>query len=160
MSVQRAVWGCRSCISLAALARGAGEVCVLSLGIALLCLSTQHASCSPSSRTAFHQQGAEIFTGTRCICVSEAGFTLRALLEGAVLIPLPVCETRLSHLCSVLWYYSWWTEGAGGFSSSRFCWFPVCCFIPGARCCTEEYRRVYPRAAVKGSPVGVAASSS
>ena len=60
---------------------------MLSLGIALLCLSTQHASCSPSNRTAFHQQGAEIFTGTRCICVSEAGFTLRALLEGAVLIP-------------------------------------------------------------------------
>ncbi len=60
---------------------------MLSLGIALLCLSTQHASCSPSNRTAFHHQGAVIFTGTRCICVSEAGFTLRALLEGAVLIP-------------------------------------------------------------------------
>ena len=60
---------------------------MLSLGIALLCLSTQHASCSPSSRTAFRQQCAEIFTGTRCICVSEAGFTLRALLDKAVLIP-------------------------------------------------------------------------
>ena len=60
---------------------------MLSLGIALLCLSTQHASCSPSCRTAFHHQGAVIFTGTRCICVSEAGFTLRALLDEAVLIP-------------------------------------------------------------------------
>ena len=60
---------------------------MLSLGVALLCLSTQHALCSPSSRTAFHHQGAVIFTGTRCICVSEAGFTQRALLEGAVLIP-------------------------------------------------------------------------
>ena len=59
---------------------------MLSLGIALLCLSTQHASCSPSNRTAFHHQGAVIFTGTRCVCVSEVGFTLRALLDGAVLI--------------------------------------------------------------------------
>ena len=33
------------------------------------------------------QKCAVIFTGTRCICVSEDGFTLRALLEGAVLIP-------------------------------------------------------------------------
>ena len=60
---------------------------MLSLGIVLLCLSTQHASCSPSSRTAFHHQGAVIYTGTRCICVSEAGFTQRALLDEAVLIP-------------------------------------------------------------------------
>ena len=161
--MQRAVWGCRSCISLAALARGAGEVCVLSLGIALLCVSTQHASCSPSSRTAFHHQGAVIFTGTRCICVSEAGFTLRALLDEAVLIPF-VCvrAEALSPLVFCPTAFAPWLveEGAGAFSSSRFCWFPLCCFIPGARCCTEEYRRVYPKAAVKGSPVGVAASSS
>ena len=158
--MQRAVWGCRSCISLAALARGGGEVCVLSLGIALLCLSTQHASCSPSSRTVFHHQGAIIFTGTRCVCVSEAGFTLRALLEGAVLIPFVRVRDALIPLVFCAWYYSWWAEGAGGFSSSRFCWFPLCCFIPGACCCTEEYNRVYPRAAVKGSLVGVAVISS
>ena len=60
---------------------------MLSLGIALLCLSTQHASCSLSSRTAFHHQGAVIFTRTRCICVSEVGFTQQALLDEAVLIP-------------------------------------------------------------------------
>ena len=60
---------------------------MLSLGMALLCLSTQRAPCSSSSRRAFHQQRAIIFTGTRCVCVSEAGFTLRALLDEAVLIP-------------------------------------------------------------------------
>ena len=86
---------------------------MLSLGIALLCLSTQHASCSPSSRTAFHQQGAIIFTGTRCICVSEAGFTLRALLEGAVLISF----VRVRHLivfCALVLLLvdrrSWWIQ--------------------------------------------------
>ena len=67
---------------------------MLSLGMALLCLSTQHAPCSPSSRRAFHEQGAVIFTGTRCICVSEAGFTQQALFEGAVLIPFVRVRAR------------------------------------------------------------------
>ena len=86
---------------------------MLSLGIALLCLSTQHASCSPSSRTAFHHQGAVIFTGTRCICVSEAGFTLRALLEGAVLI-LFVRVRHLIVFCALVLLLvgrrSWWIQ--------------------------------------------------
>ena len=90
---------------------------MLSLGIALLCVSTQHASCSPSSRTAFHHQGAVIFTGTRCICVSEVGFTLRALLERAVLIlfvrvhvkaliPLVFCPSVLI----LVGRRSWWIQ--------------------------------------------------
>ena len=42
------------------------------------------------------QQNSVIFTGTRCICVSEAGFTLRALLKGAVLIPFVCVRDALS----------------------------------------------------------------
>ena len=86
---------------------------MLSLGIVLLCLSTQRAPCSSSSRRAFHQQRAIIFTGTRCICVSEAGFTQRALLEGAVLIPF----VRVRHLivfCALVLLLvgrrSWWIQ--------------------------------------------------
>ena len=86
---------------------------MLSLGMALLCLSTQHAPCSPSSRRAFHEQGAVIFTGTRCICVSEAGFTLRGLSETAVLISF----VRVIHLivfCALVLLLvdrrSWWIQ--------------------------------------------------
>ena len=89
---------------------------MLSLGIALLCLSTQHASCSPSNRTAFHHQGAVIFTGTGCICVSEAGFTLRALLDEAVLIPFVRVRDALIPLvfCALVLLLvgrrSWWIQ--------------------------------------------------
>ncbi len=89
---------------------------MLSLGMALLCLSTQRAPCSSSSRRAFHEQRAVIFTGTRCICVSEAGFTLRAFLEGAVLIlfvrvrdaliPLVFCALVLL----LVGRRSWWIQ--------------------------------------------------
>ena len=89
---------------------------MLSLGIALLCVSTQHASCSPSNRTAFHQQGAEIFIGTRCICVSEAGFTQRTLLDEAVLIPFVRVRDALIPLvfCALVLLLvgrrSWWIQ--------------------------------------------------